>query len=95
MRRSKDEFITNTSIADQIESHDISVEDGTATTTFTVAEGESVTLTLASYEKTGPGWSPETEAHQEFVDSETRTFESGTHTLTVDLPDGNGSDDAE
>ena len=87
MRLSDGEFITDESMAERIDSQNITVENGTATTTFTVAEGESVTLTLASYEKVGPGWSPETEAHQEFVDSETRTFESGTHTLTVDLPD--------
>lgn len=88
-RRSEGEFITDASMADRIESRNITVENGTATTTFTVADGESVTLTLASYEKIGPGWSPETESQQTFVDSETRTFESGTHTLTVDLPDEN------
>ncbi|EMA50434.1 hypothetical protein C450_15098 [Halococcus salifodinae DSM 8989] len=88
-RRSEGEFITDASMADRIESRNITVENGTATTTFTVDDGESVTLTLASYEKIGPGWSPETESQQTFVDSETRTFESGTHTLTVDLPDEN------
>ncbi|EMA45375.1 hypothetical protein C449_07110 [Halococcus saccharolyticus DSM 5350] len=90
-RRSEGEFITDESMADRIESRNITVENGTATTTFTVADGESVTLTLASYEKIGPGWSPETEAQQTFVDSDTRTFESGTHTLTVDLPDEDDS----
>ena len=87
-RRSEGEFTTDDALADRIESESIAVENGTAAITFTVAEGESITLTLASYEKTGLGWSPETEADQEFVDSETQTFESGTHTLTVDLPDG-------
>jgi hypothetical protein len=87
MRRSEGEFITDEEMADRVESHNITVANGTARTTFSVAEGESVTLTLASYEKVGPGWSPTTEAQQEFVDSETRTFEAGTHTLSVDLPD--------
>ncbi|WP_049899946.1 hypothetical protein [Halococcus agarilyticus] len=95
VRRSAGEFTTDHVLADRIESQDIEVTNGTATTTFTVAEGESITLTLASYEKIGPGWSPETEALQEFVDSETRTFESGTHTLTVDLPDEDGSNGTE
>ena len=97
-RRSDGEFVTDHRLADRIESRNITVANGTATTTFTVAEGESITLTLASYEKVGPGWSPETETLQEFVDSETRTFESGTHTLTVDLPgedDSNDGNDAE
>ena len=56
--------------------------------TVTVSEGDPVDLTLASYEKIGPGWSPATEAKQTFVDSETRTLTSGTHTFTVDLPEG-------
>ena len=97
-RRSDGEFVTDHLLADRIESRNITVANGTATTTFTVAEGESITLTLASYEKVGPGWSPETETLQEFVNSETRTFESGTHTLTVDLPgedDSNDGNDAE
>jgi hypothetical protein len=97
-RRSDGEFITDDAMADRIESQNIEVANGTATTTFTVAEGESITLTLASYEKVGPGWSPQTESEQVFVDSETRTFESGTHTLTVDLPDEDltgDSDDAD
>ena len=93
-RRSNGEFTTDHLLADRIESQAIEVANGTATTTFTVAKGESITLTLASYEKVGPGWSPETEAFQEFADSETRTFESGTHTLTVDLPGENDADDA-
>jgi hypothetical protein len=88
-RRSEGEFITDASLADRIESNDITVENGSAMVEFTVAEGESVTLTLASYEKVGPGWSPETESEQVFVDSQTRTFESGTHTFTVDLPEKN------
>ena len=85
-RVSDGEFVTDETTADRIESENITVENGTATITFTVSEGEPIDLTLASYEKTGPGWSPETESQQRFVDADTRTFESGTHTLTVDLP---------
>jgi penicillin amidase len=85
-RRSDGEFVTDDAVADRIETRPIEVAGDTARTTFAVADGEPVTLTLASYEKTGPGWSPETESEQVFVDSHTRTFESGTHTLTVDLP---------
>lgn len=87
-RRSDGEFITDEKMAACIESQEVSVEDGQATTTFTVANGcEPVELTLASYEKVGPGWSPETEAEQQFVDSETDTFGPGTYTLNVTLPD--------
>ena len=90
-RVSDGEFVTDETVADRIESEDITVEDGTATITFTVTEGEPIELTLASYEKTGPGWNPQTEADQEFIDNDTGTFNSGTHTLTVDLP--NNSDE--
>lgn len=93
IRRSEGEFTTDETIADRVESQAITIEGGTAKIAFTIAEGESVTLTLASYEKIGPGWSPETESKQEFIDAETRTFESGTHTLTVDLPDKPDTDD--
>lgn len=86
IRRSDGEFITDDTMADRIATHPIEVANDTARTTFTIAAGESVTLTLASYKKIGPGWSPETESEQIFMDSDTRTFESGTHTLTVDLP---------
>ena len=91
-RRSAGEFTTDAALAERIESRDITVENGTASATFTVAGGESVTLSLVSYTKPGPVWSPATEHLQEYVDGETRTFESGTHTLHVDLP-GNGTDE--
>lgn len=91
-RRSDGEFTTDAALAERIESQDITVENGTASATFTVAEGESVTLSLVSYTKPGPVWSPATEHLQEYVDGETRTFESGTHTLRVDLP-GNATDE--
>ena len=72
---------------ERIDSQEIAIENDTAEITFTVDDGESVQLSLVSYEKVGPGWSPATEDKQEFIDAETQTFESGTHTLTVDLPD--------
>jgi hypothetical protein len=78
---------------DRIESQEITIENGTATITFTIDDGESVQLSLVSYEKVGPGWSPASEDKQEFIDAETHTFESGTHTLTVDLPDEDSSDE--
>ena len=74
-------------LSERIESQEIAIENDTAEITFTVDDGESVQLSLVSYEKVGPGWSPATEDKQEFIDADTRTFESGTHTLTVDLPD--------
>lgn len=89
-------YAENTELAERIESHEITVENGTATVTFTVAEGSKpVELSLVSYTKPGPGWSPATETKQEFVDAETGTFGSGTYTLTVSLPgeDAEANDD--
>ena len=80
---------------ERIESQEITIENGTATITFTIDDGESLQLSLVSYEKVGPGWSPATEDKQEFVDADTQTFESGTHTLTVDLPDENSNSTTE
>ena len=87
-RRSEGEFTTDDELAERIDSQEIEVENGTAMITFTVAESESVTLSLASYIKPDPTWDPEDEDDQVFVDAQTETFESGTHTLTVDLPSG-------
>ena len=91
-RRSDGEFTTDEALAERIDSQNIEVEDGTATITFTVADGEAVTLSLASYTKPDPTWDPEDEDDQVFVDAQTRTFESGTHTLTVDLPTEAGTE---
>ena len=69
----------------------ISKNNDTASVTFTVADGESVTLSLAAYEKPGPGFDPaET---QTLINASTETFGPGEHTITVHLPDENGSDD--
>ncbi|WP_049898250.1 5'-nucleotidase C-terminal domain-containing protein [Halococcus agarilyticus] len=91
-RRSEGEFTTDAALAERIDSQEIAVENGTATITFTVADGESVTLSLASYTKPDPIWDPEDEDDQVFVDAQTDTYESGTHTLTVDLPDAGAAD---
>jgi hypothetical protein len=87
-RRSEGEFTTNRTLARCVESREIAVDDGTAHVSFSVAEGcGPLELTLASYTKPGPVWSPETEPLQEFVGADTRTFESGgSYTLRVDLP---------
>lgn len=92
-RRSDGEFTTDEALAERIDSQNIEVEDGTATITFTVADGESVTLSLVSYTKPDPTWDPEDEDDQVFVDAQTETYDSGTHTLTVDLPDESATDD--
>ena len=71
-----------------IATHD---NDDTAHVHFTVADGENVTLSLAVYEKPGPGFDPaET---QTLLDASTETFGPGEHTITVDLPDETDSDD--
>jgi hypothetical protein len=62
----------------------------TASITFTVQDGCEETLTLAIYEKPGPGFDPS--ATQTLVDSDSGTFGPGTYTLTVELPDGEESD---
>jgi hypothetical protein len=93
-RRSEGEFTTDAALAERIDSRNITVANSTATITFTVADGESVTLSLASYIKPDPTWDPEDEDDQVFVDAQTETYESGTHTLTVDLP-GEGATKAD
>lgn len=85
-RRSEGEFTSDDELAERIDSQNIVVENDTAMVTFTVADGGSITLSLASYTKPDPTWNPEDEDDQVFVDAQTETYESGTHTLTVDLP---------
>ncbi|HET7322924.1 MAG TPA: lamin tail domain-containing protein [Halococcus sp.] len=95
MRRAPGAFAyAENNVAERIESHEITVENGTATVTFTVTEGKPVELSLVSYTKPGPGWSPATEAEQEFVDADTDTFGPGTYTLTVSLPSSENVTDA-
>jgi hypothetical protein len=70
----------------------ISQDGDTASITFTVNEScEDVTLSLAVYEKSEPGF--DRDMVQVLFDSDTGTFDSGTHTLTVELPEGDDSDE--
>ena len=66
----------------------IEAESGTASVSFTVAEGCELTLSLVSYTLPGGAFSFETAEEQEMVDDESETFGPGEHTLDVDLPTG-------
>ena len=63
----------------------IGVESDAASVSFTVADGEELTLSLAAYTLPDGEFSFETASEQELVDSATETFGAGEHTLTVDL----------
>ena len=65
-------------------------DNGTASVTFTVADGENVTLSLAVYEKPGPGFNAS--ETQTLLDASTETFGPGEHTITVSLPGSDNSD---
>ena len=68
-------------------------ENGTASVTFTVADGENVTLSLVVYSMPGEAFSMDTVDQQELLNATTGTYAPGTYTITVDLPDGSeGSD---
>jgi hypothetical protein len=71
---------------DCVDVHDLSVDDmaGTATVTFSVADGCEEELSLASYEKDGPGFD-RTEL-QTLFDGDTDTYGPGEHEVTVQLP---------
>ncbi|MFD1514924.1 MSCRAMM family adhesin SdrC [Halomarina rubra] len=77
----------NPEYSDAIEASDIEIsEDGeTAEVTVTVADGESLTLSLVSYET--PDATFDWDETQTMVDAETMTLDGGTYTFTVDLPD--------
>ncbi|EMA48960.1 hypothetical protein [Halococcus thailandensis] len=89
-RSSDGEFTTNETLARCVESTPISVdaENDTATVAVSLAEGcGPVELSLVSYTKPEPVWSPETEHLQEFVDADTQTIRPNeSQNLTVDLP---------
>lgn len=70
-----------------IDTNDITVDDGTASVSFTVEADCDMDVSLVSYEKPGPGFSRSTASEQELVDSTTVSVGPGTHTLIVDLPD--------
>jgi hypothetical protein len=72
--------------ADCVTVESMTVEDGQATATFTVAEGCEYEFSLVSYEKPDDGWSRTAANQQTMVDAETGTYGPGTHTVTVDLP---------
>ena len=76
----------STELRQCVEYKHINQDGDTASITFTVQEGCEETLTLAVYEKPGPGFDPS--ATQTLLDSDSGTFGPGTYTLTVDLPDG-------
>ena len=77
----------NRSIRECVDYGHISRNNDTASVTFTVADDcGNVTLSLAAYEKPGPGFDPaET---QTLLDASTGSYGAGTHTLVVGLPDG-------
>ena len=69
-------------------------EDGTAAVTFAVAEDcGDVTLSLVVYEMPGERFEASTVDQQVLLNATTGTYGPGEHTITVDLPDGNESDD--
>ena len=70
----------------------IEVGSGTASVSFTVAEGCELTLSLVSYTLPGGAFSFETAEEQEMIDATTGEFGSGDHTIEVGLPTGAGSD---
>ena len=63
-------------------------DDGTASVTFTVAEGCERTLSLAVHSMPGATFDAETADRQVLLDSTTRTFGPGERTIAVDLPTG-------
>ena len=68
-------------------------DNGTASVTFTVAEGETVTLSLVTYSMPGGEFSMNTVDQQELLDSTTETYGPGEHTITVDLPESGFEND--
>ncbi|MFD1514678.1 hypothetical protein [Halomarina rubra] len=78
----------NATYGDAFESSAIVVADDgeTANVTVTVAENESLTLSLVSYEVLDVDAGFEWTTLQTLADAETRTLDGGTYTFTVDLP---------
>ena len=74
-------------VRDCVNAGPIEVADGAASATFTVAEGCERELSLAAYTLPGGGFSFDSADEQELVDSATRTFGPGEHTLRVELAD--------
>ena len=78
------------SVRRRVTAEPIEVEDGTATVSFAVSEGDELTLSLAAYTLPGGEFSFDTASEQELVGSATESFGPGEHTLTVGLPAGEG-----
>ncbi|ESP87112.1 endo-1,4-beta-xylanase [Candidatus Halobonum tyrrellensis] len=72
---------------DAVTASDVEVDDGTASVSFTVADGEELTLSLAAYTLPGGEFSFDTADEQELVGSATETFGPGDHSLEIDLPE--------
>ena len=73
-----------------VDSDPIEVSGGTASVSFTVAEGCELRLSLAAYTMPNSVFSFASASEQELADSATGTFGPGEHTLEVGLPCGNG-----
>ncbi|ESP88837.1 periplasmic copper-binding protein [Candidatus Halobonum tyrrellensis G22] len=73
-------------IRDAVDYGHVVESDGAASVSFTVADGESVTLSLVTYSLPGDGFSADTADQQELLNATTRTYGPGEHTITVDLP---------
>jgi hypothetical protein len=86
---SKDSAWPSEDLRQCVEYGHINQDGDTASITFTVQDGCEETLTLAVYEKPGPGFDPS--ATQTLLASDSGTFGPGTYTLTVELPDGEES----
>ncbi|ESP89457.1 hypothetical protein [Candidatus Halobonum tyrrellensis] len=84
----KDTAWPNESIRSAVDyGHITEHDDGTASVTFTVADGENVTLSLVTYSMPGEEFSMGTVDQQELLDATTETYGPGEHTITVSLPD--------
>ena len=66
--------------------HIVEDGDGTASVTFTVADGEHVTLSLVTYSMPDSEFDVETVDQQELLNSTTEAYGPGEHTITVGLP---------
>ncbi|ESP89332.1 VWA domain-containing protein [Candidatus Halobonum tyrrellensis] len=76
-----------------VTSDPIAVEGGTASVSFTVADGAELSLSLAVYSMPASTFSFDTADDQELTDSATGTFGPGEHTLEVTLPCEDGGEE--
>lgn len=81
------------SVRRRVDSDPIAVNDGTATVSFTVSEGQPIALSLAVYTLPNGEFGFDTADEQELVDSATGEFGPGEHTLTVSLSGGDAKSD--